>query len=214
MQQESLLQNSRWQVLKAITQSHTSASEIAKVINTSIPNVTQQLKLLEAYGIVAFDKEKKEGLGKPRQLYKLTKPVASIALARDGMAKQKFFQPCWEQALILSSTFIKSPQEQFCLLKFLFNNEEILQKCGVAYVKSSSEEIEIFLLTELLDEIRKKYSSGNVECGGKKFKVVAWTHSFEEVKDGLARDDKHFIHLLKDSLILHDPENKIAEALR
>ena len=208
----TLLQNSRWDIVHAISKNHASATAIAEHIGTSIPNVTQQLKLLEAYDIVTYTKEQ-NGVGKPRRLYTLKRPVAHLTFATSGMAQQKFFHPGKYQTFIISTTFIKNPEEQCCLLKFLLDNEELLEKCAIAYVRSSAEEMEVFLLTDETDDIRKKYSNNTVEACGKKMQIVAWTHSTYEVQDGLTKNDKHFEHLLKDSLIIHDPDNKLAEVL-
>ena len=63
MEQESLLSKSRWSILKELAKGSKSAVEIARKINQSVANITQQLVVLEAYELVKkLKKEKPENI--------------------------------------------------------------------------------------------------------------------------------------------------------
>ena len=57
MDYEELLTKSKWSILKELSKGEKSAVEIAKKTDQSIANVTQQLKLLEAYNLVKKGKQ-------------------------------------------------------------------------------------------------------------------------------------------------------------
>ncbi len=205
MEHEELLRNARWEILREMSRGKSNATQLARGAKTSLPNVSQQLRLLEAYDLVEHTREQRRGAGKPRHLYRLKRPLCHLALARAGFAQKLFFSPDATQALLLSVLFLPSPV-QAPLLKALLSNEELLEKCAIAHVKGGSESIELLLVTEHADEIRRKYSSVAVEWGGLSRTIISWTHTLAEVRDGLSRGDAHFAALLKAPHVLHDPK--------
>jgi DNA-binding MarR family transcriptional regulator len=60
--------NNKWIILKEIAESPQSPSDLALKTNTSLSNITQQLKLLEAYQIVRREKSEEKNTGKPRTI--------------------------------------------------------------------------------------------------------------------------------------------------
>src|SRR3989339_485043 len=68
---EEILCNSKWLIIKEIAQKTQSASELATVLKTSVSNVIQQLKLIEAYGLVRKEKSTEKNIGKPKINYAL-----------------------------------------------------------------------------------------------------------------------------------------------
>ncbi|MBR9701113.1 hypothetical protein GOV11_04575 [Candidatus Woesearchaeota archaeon] len=206
-----ILQKSRWEILTAISQGHASATDIAKRTGGSMPNITQQLQLLAAYDVITQDKELRSGVGKPRQLYRIKRPVAHLALAREGQAVQTMFTPNESQALLLSVLTMKTSDAQIPILKLMLTEEELLKKCSIAVKSISSQDIELLLLTEDVDKIRKEYSKIETAAEGKKWKFIAWTHSIEEVKEGLSKGEQHFEMFKKTYHLLHDPQGRFQE---
>lgn len=203
MEKEALLRNARWDMVQQVAEGPLTAAEIARGAETSLPNVSQQLRLLEAYDIVS-------AAGKPRKRYSLKRGVCHLTLAEDGFAHKKFFQPSRHQQFLLR-TFFLPEEEQLFLLKGLLERDEILERCSVALVKNATDSIELLFVTEDVEDIRGKYSNFSVEYDGKKKQVVAWTHNPLEINEGLERKDKHFEHLMRSPRILHDPNGRFKE---
>jgi hypothetical protein len=207
MEYEALLQNSRWSIIQAISKGRASATDLAKLTKASLPNVSQQMKLLEAYDLVEYIKDQRKGQGKPRQLYQLKREFCHVTFARHGLAEKRFFNPDTYHIMLLNIVLLPNLQDHIYLHKLLLCNDELTQHCAVAYLKSNETEIELFLLTENLDLIRTKYSNTFIDHNGKTRKIIAWSHNLHEVNDGLARKEPYFENLAKTFTILHDPKN-------
>lgn len=209
MQQDQLLTNIRWEIIKSISSGKASATELAKNTKSTLPNVSQQLKLLEAYEFVEYIKDQKRAQGKPRQIYALKKEICHITYARHGLAEKRLFNPDVFHTMLLNILFIPNLQDHSYIIKHLCCNDELVTKCAVAYLKSTDAELHILQVTDDVEHIRTKYSNLFVEHNGKTRKIVAWTHSIKEIQEGLARHEPYFESLVKDPIIVHDPKNVI-----
>ena len=78
MQFDDLISEPRWQLLELIAKSPTSPVKISEKIGTSVAYVSQQLKLLEAAGIIKKERTKAFGKGKPRLIYSISKNTFHI----------------------------------------------------------------------------------------------------------------------------------------
>lgn len=213
MDYQALLSSARWDIIKAISKGRTSATELAKATKSSLPNVSQQVRLLEAYDLIEYVKDQKTG-GKPRQLYGLKRDICHIAFARHGFADKRFFNPDPYHAALINILFIPNMQDHHYLLRFLVNNDDILKHCSVAFLKSNEHELELLIITDELALIRQKYSNTFIEHNGKMRKVVCWSHSIHEINEGLGRKEPYFEHLVQNPFILHDPRDQFAKVKR
>ena len=208
MEYEILLNNARWDIIKSISKRRSSATEIAKNIKSSLPNISQQIKLLEAYDILEYTKDQKKTIGKPRRLYQLKREFCQLTFARHGFAERRFFTPDSYHTLLLNILFLPNLQDHVYLHKLLLENEEVTKHCSIAFLKSNEHEIELFLITEEIDLIRNKYSNTFVEHHDKQKKVIAWTHTLHEINDGLRKKEPYFEHLVQNPQIIHDPKSQ------
>lgn len=207
MDQDTLLNKARWEIVKAISAGRASATELAETTKSSLPNVSQQMKLLEAYDLVEYVRDQKTG-GKPRQIYQLKKEFCHVTFARHGFAEKRFFNPDPYHTMLLNVLFVPSMQDHAYLHKFLALHEDLLAKAAIAFVKSNETEIDLLLLTEHIDEIRAKYSNTIIEHNGKMRKIIAWTHNLHELQEGTKRKEAYFTSMLSDMRIIHDPKNQ------
>jgi len=195
MDRTELLQRSRWEILRQIALGNETPAEIAAAAKTSLPNTSQQLRLLEAHDLIQRGKEQRNGPGKPRSHYTLKKPLALLTVASERMADQHFLFPNELQQFVFATFFLPADEQPF-LLMALCKNPELLEQCSIAYVRST-EATEVLFLTDDVDRVRSEYSNMQVTYRNKARKIVAWTHSVEEMNDGIARKDEYFLHLTK-----------------
>jgi len=66
-----------------------SPSEISEKLNTTIANISQQLRLLQTAGLVKKKKTGSARPGKPRMLFSISDDFAFITILSKGFAKKK-----------------------------------------------------------------------------------------------------------------------------
>ena len=89
MDLETLLTGTKWDIIELLAQSKFSPSELAKKLNTTIANISQQLRLLQTAGLI---KKKRTGSGKPgkpRMLFSLSNNYAFVIVFSDGFSEKK-----------------------------------------------------------------------------------------------------------------------------
>jgi DNA-binding HxlR family transcriptional regulator len=209
MDYDQLFSNARWEIIRAISHGKSSATELAKATKSSLPNISQQLKLLEAYDLVEYIKDQKKGAGKPRQIYQLKRELCYLTYARHGMAEKRLFNPDAYHIMLLNILYLPNLQDHPFIIKHFSTNEEVPQHCAVAWLKSNDNEIEVLQITDNIELIRAKYSNTFVEHAGKTRKIIAWTHTMKELQEGLARKEPYFENLLHNPIAIHDPKNLI-----
>src|SRR3989344_1573518 len=209
-----VISNSKWLLLKEIAQKEQSATELAKKLDTSVSNITQQLKLLEAYNIVTKEKSQEKHVGKPRIIYSLKEEFAYAAMIRNGAAQKRIFKLEGFGGFFFNLAFVAGTEDAFYILKFAFKHDELLKKCkAMGFIRSTKESIELFLLTENVDEVRSRFSNLFIEdIHGKTKKIINWTHNSWEIDDGLKRKDKYFLDMLRNVQILYDQSGALQDA--
>ncbi|MBR9692615.1 winged helix-turn-helix transcriptional regulator [Candidatus Woesearchaeota archaeon] len=210
MEFEDLLTNSKWNILSSVAKEDMAASDISKATGTSLANISQQAKLLEAWGLIKRLKASRKGPGKPKIIYGLNKELAHIAVLRDGFAGKKMITPtpsCWA---MLNIFFHPKQDDHYYLQKFLWQCEDYVEACdALAIADSDQKEIHILAIAspEKLEALRKKYSKVEVKGPNGKKTVISWTHSEAELAEGLAAGEDYFENLLKHPHIITDPND-------
>ena len=207
-----IFSTNKWVILKEIAENPQSPSDLALKTNTSLSNISQQLKLLEAYQILRRDKSEEKSTGKPRTIYSLNIELAYALILKKGMAERKVFYVDHNNEMFFNILFSINPEDLMFMLKFSFKYEDILKKCkSIGFLKSTRDSIELFLITDHLDEIRSKFSNIFVDDHlGRAKKIVNWSHNEFEINDGLNRKDKYFMDMIKNVQIIHDSSGVLA----
>ncbi|MGV8150272.1 MAG: ArsR/SmtB family transcription factor [Candidatus Woesearchaeota archaeon] len=206
----------KWPILKALAEKERSATELSEMLETSISNVTQQLKLLEAYSLVTKKKSEQQSIGKPRTIYTLKEEFVYAAILKKGYATKKIFKLEGFSKLIYNLLFIVGPEDSIYVLRFMLKNEEILKKCkALGFIKSTKETVELFILTDHVDEIRARFSNQFIEdMAGKTKKIINWTHNEWEMIEGFKRKEKYFLDMAEVVEIIYDTNNALREVKR
>lgn len=205
MEIESILTNSKWDILKELSKNPKSPIELATQFKTTIANISQQLKILEALGVVSKTKIFNSEKGKPRmQYYIVTDLTYIIKISKNQTVKQSIKKDACSN-LTLNTILTVSKKDQFYILKLYFDNFEILSNSSIGYFKTTDKTIELFLITNEIEHARKKIS--NIEYPNSEGiikKIVIWSHNKQEIDEGIKNKDLHFLNLIKESEILLD----------
>ena len=101
MELETLLTGSKWEIIELLSKENLSPMELAKKLNTSIANISSQLRLLQTAGLVNRKKTGAAGAGKPRTLFSISDDFCFISVFSKDFAKKKLLRLKKEQKEIL-----------------------------------------------------------------------------------------------------------------
>lgn len=203
MSVEQLLTGSRWQLLQALAKRPQSTSELAKGLGTSQANVSQQLKHLELANIISRRRAPKRK--RVHYVYELPDNFTYLVRLAPGLAEKKTLTTTPTEQLLAA---LLLHDHATALLTFILTKPDYFRKC-LAIGALDRNEPQLFILTEHVDEFR---TNSNIELetiDGKK-EVAIWSHSSDEVADGLERGDQYFHESLRETSVVYDPRGELA----
>lgn len=195
----ALLTESKWNIIRNLSETEQTPTELAEKTNTSLANISQQLRLLEAYGIVI--KERRGSMkkpGKPRTIFSLGKEINHIISISNFGAVKKNLELDYFQKAILNILLVNKGLSYY-LEKFFIEKDEVIKKCdAIGLIPTQDEKIELLLITDHVQNIRDKYSNQDIEnLEGEKKTIICWTHSIKEIEEGIKSKNEHFIKLIE-----------------
>ena len=101
MDLETLLTSTKWDILEMIAKKPMSPIELSKILNTTIANISQQLRLLQTAGLIKKQKTGTALPGKPRFLFSISDNYAFITVLSKGFAKKKLIKISQKQKDVL-----------------------------------------------------------------------------------------------------------------
>jgi hypothetical protein len=210
MELELFFSNSKWEILSELSKGAKSPLELSIIFKTSIANISQQLRLMEAAGVIGKVKISNFEKGKPRTLYHINEEILYVVRLGKSLATKQVLKRDPFTSFILTVFSIIPKKDQFFLSKFFCDNSDILTESSMGLFKNQDKSIELFIITEKLEEARKKISNYDVTNNqGNQRKIVCWSHNNAEVQQGLKNNDPHFINLTKDSISLLDEKGTL-----
>jgi hypothetical protein len=219
MEFEDLIIKTKWSILRELAKGDKSASEIARKINQSIANTTQQLAILEAYSMikkVKHEHEKQKKPGKPKTPYALNQELFAFSFLKPGLAEKsiiKLREADLFPKFVLNAFFTLKEEDHYPIVKYVCESEILKKADSIAFLQSNEKEIELFIITEQqLHDFREKYSNFHVTgLDGKTKKIISWSHNKKEVEEGLEKKEDYFISLVKNSKELADKGETLRE---
>ena len=123
MENETLFTSTKWEVLEALSQNPMTPLEISRTLNTSIANVSQQLRLLELAGLVMKKRLPRSQGNERRIVYSISKPISYSIIASNKNARKEFIELNPEREALLSAWMMQDKAyarivEDFLLLHF------------------------------------------------------------------------------------------------
>jgi DNA-binding MarR family transcriptional regulator len=204
------LTNTKWNILKQIAKKPQSPKEIASKLNSTISNISQQLKLLEAQGYL--NKKRIDlGVGSRKKItgriiYGLKQEKAYI-LALNEQPKTFEINLTNETKFLLN--IISNDVNTNSMLNLYINYNELLSKANAIYLlDSSNTEIHLLILTNETEAFRKQSS---ITINNQK--IIFWSHTLDEIKKGLSHKEKYFEDKIKQAKTIIDEKN-ILNALK
>ncbi len=148
MDQETLFTASKWEILKLLSEKSLSPIELAAKSNTSVANVSQQLRLLEMAGLVRSERVPNRDKGQPRILYSLAGNHSFLIATTDDFVEKKLFKLSAYNKVILRIWFYERPELHYFLEKAFWHIEQHLNALdAIAFDESKTAPLTLCLFT-------------------------------------------------------------------
>jgi DNA-binding Lrp family transcriptional regulator len=208
---ESEIAGSKWLILKILSKNPQTPKQLAEKLGTTIANMSQQLKLLEAYGFlkkVRADKGPNSRKGKDlRVMYSLVKGKTWLISVMPGVAKRKELKINSEMGLLVNLLLLDLKDEHPFVLNFFLNNNVVDYIDSAYYLKSDKNEINILVITKKLEHFRETKSALKVKYKSEEKTIRFWSHTPLEIKEGLSNKEKYFQDLVSQAELLYEKEH-------
>ena len=128
MDHETLFTATKWEILKQLETGERSPVELAKAMQSSIANVSQQLRLLEMAGLVTSRRISNRDKDKPRILYSIAGDLSYVIATSDKFVDKKVLQLSDYNKIIMRIWFYDRKELHYTLEKAFWKIEEVLPK--------------------------------------------------------------------------------------
>ena len=177
MEIETLFTEQRWYILKSLSNSSLSPLQLAESSNTTIANISQQLRLLEASDLVKKEKIRNRDKGKPRALFSLTDDYAYLITTMNRFAKKRLLALNDFNKVILRILFLKNQDLHYYIIKLYLKIEEFLPQLDTIAVNYSEDNIKLILVGDKSKEIKKKLNITSIKGNTtKKVEISAYSY--------------------------------------
>lgn len=190
MELEGLFTSSKWSILDEIARNPQSPMQIAEKLNTSIANISQQLRLLEAAGIVKKTRLRQRDRGKPRVIFSMNEDYGYLIAATNGFANKRLLILDDHHKFILKIWFIENRFMHEEIEKFYWEIKQHIDK--IKFVAHDGSNLFVLMRkgeSDVSSKIKKAASSL------KKSKLVVQTE--ESAKKVLEAEELY---------VLYDPD--------
>ncbi|MBN1157160.1 helix-turn-helix transcriptional regulator [Candidatus Woesearchaeota archaeon] len=207
---ESLFTSGKWEIIKELAKEKYSPIELAQKYNTTIGNICQQLRLLEAYGLITKEKVSNRDKGKPRALFSLTKDSLYLVSAMNDFAEKKLIEATDYHKIITRIWFIDNKEMHYYVEKLFWNLEPYLDQIDALAVSTNDDEINAMIITQKPGEMEKRIKIESIKKRSHAEKKVRINFlSAEGIKKKL-NDDLFVQGLLNNYTVIHDPKELLS----
>jgi predicted transcriptional regulator len=136
---DSFLTSPRWEILQIIAEKPSSPVEIAQKLNTTVSYASQQLKLLDAAGLLNKEKTGAAEKGKPRTLFSLSNELLYLTVLTKELSEKKLIYLTDYHRTILKIWMLKDLSLHYFIEKLYWKLEEDLDEIEAIFVEETDE---------------------------------------------------------------------------
>jgi predicted transcriptional regulator len=203
MEQETLFTASKWDILKILSSGQKSPIQLAKLSNTSVANISQQLRLLEMAGLVQSKRISNRDKGQPRLLYSLVGNHSFLIASAQDFVEKKLLRLTEYNKVILKIWFLDNPKLHYYLEKAFWQVEEYLPRIyAVIFDNNNSEELNLIIISDDL-ELKKELKKIIIKNPEAVSKIILFNvKTKQEFRKLLSNQESRFY-------VLYDPSSLI-----
>src|SRR3989338_1644421 len=131
MELETMFVDQKWKILEILAHEELSPLEISEKTNTTISNISQQLKLLELSGFVTKKRISNRDRGKPRMIYQLANNYSYLISIMNDFTKKKLLRLTPHNRLILKIWFLEDTELHYYMEKVYWTIEKHLKEISL-----------------------------------------------------------------------------------
>ena len=155
METESLLSSVKWEIIKELSKEKQSPLQLAAKTSTTMANISQQLRILEAAGLVDKKKIPNRDKGKPRTLFFIKRPSAYLVLFSDRFADKRLFETSREDEAVIKTLMVRNPDARRLFQKAYWRLEKELPNIEVIAILEKEGKYELAIISRNSEEIEK-----------------------------------------------------------
>lgn len=192
MELDSLFSTPRWKILEILARTRSSPLELSKLMNTSIAYISQQLKLLEASGIVLKERTRAVEKGKARNLYYLSNELVHFtALLKDHPTRKSLILS-EHQKIVIKIWLLVDAKFSYFVEKLFWNIEEDLEEVSAILLENSFSKVNVIIISD------SKKLKQKIESFSKKYAHIINLDIFSSSSLNKISSNKYFS--------IHDPQ--------
>lgn len=205
MEQETLFTASKWDILKILSSGSKSPLQLAKMSNTSVANISQQLRLLEMAGLVQSKRISNRDKGQPRLLYSLVGNHSFLIASTQDFVDKKLLKLSEYNKVILKIWFLDNPKLHYYLEKAFWQIEEFLTEGDALLFDTNNSNDISLLLVSANSGAKKEFKKLSIKSPDGVSKTVLFNvKSRDEFKRNLSTQKPNFY-------ALYDPSNVLSQ---
>lgn len=208
---ENEIAGSKWQILKILSKYPQTPKQLAERLGTTIANMSQQLKLLEAYGFLKKARADKGPNSRKtkdlRVVYSLIKGKTWLINVSPGNVKRKELKTTPETAMLVNLLLLDLKDEHPFVLNFFLNSPLVEHIDSAYHLKSEKQEINILIITKKLEHFREAKSSLKIKYKNEEKTIRFWSHTLQEIKEGLSRKEEYFQSIVSQAELIYEKEH-------
>ncbi|MBR9705751.1 winged helix-turn-helix transcriptional regulator [Candidatus Pacearchaeota archaeon] len=166
---DSFLASPRWEILQILAENPSSPIELASKLNTTVSYVSQQLKLLDAAGIVVKKKTGASQRGKPRSIFSLSNELLYLTVLTNEFSNKKLLRLTVNHKAIIKIWMIDDVSLHQPIQQIFWKLQENIKDVEGIFLDLSKNEPKVLVLCDSkqikagLEAFQKRISSV-VEC--------------------------------------------------
>ncbi|MBN1156160.1 helix-turn-helix transcriptional regulator [Candidatus Woesearchaeota archaeon] len=156
MELETLFTSSKWEIMKRISQEKESPLQIAQHLNTTIANISQQLRLLEMAGLIKKERLSNRASGKPRMLFSLKEDFAYLITCTKEGVNKKLIPLDLYQKIILNIFITQNSELEKIASEFYLEFEKSLNDVKAILFNAQNKK-ELYVLSEKPKDVQRNF---------------------------------------------------------
>lgn len=212
MELAGLFTEQKWNILKLLSEEEFSPLQLSQRSKTTMANISQQLRLLEASSLVGKRKIPNRDRGKPRTLFHIRKDFGYLIQVRQGFAEKKLVELDDFHKIFMTIWFLNDRSLHYFLEKWLFKIEPFLSQIEGILIneKMQGEKIAVTIVSKKAQDLKKKISAVEIRDNEGTIRVItADCVDLSQLKS-LASNHKGIFSQKEGLLVLYDPEKSLS----